>query len=139
MRNSKPILLIEDDSIDVMTVKRALRDLDITNEVVHSVNGEEALKYLRNQSNEEPSVILLDLNMPRMNGIEFLEIIKADKVLRKIPVVVLTTSKNEKDVIESFELSVTGYMVKPADYKKFVETIRVINQYWAVSELPNGR
>ena len=139
MRNSKPILLIEDDSIDVMTVKRAIKDLDITNEVVHSVNGEEALKYLKNQSNEEPSVILLDLNMPRMNGIEFLEVVKADQTLRKIPVVVLTTSKNEKDVIESFELSVAGYMVKPADYKMFVKTIRVINQYWTLSEMPNGR
>jgi len=139
MRNSKPILLIEDDSVDVMTVKRALKDLNITNTLVHSVNGEEALEYLRNDSNNEPGIILLDLNMPKMNGIEFLEVVKADKTLKKIPVVVLTTSKNERDILETFELSAAGYIVKPADYKKFVETISVINRYWALSEIPDGK
>jgi len=139
MRNSKPILLVEDDSVDVMTVKRALKDLNITNTLVHLVNGEEALEYLRNDGNNEPGIILLDLNMPKMNGIEFLEVVKADKTLKKIPVVVLTTSKNERDILESFELSAAGYIVKPADYKKFVETIRVINQYWTLSEIPDGK
>lgn len=139
MRNSRPILLVEDDGVDVMTLRRALKDLGVTNELVHVINGEKALEYLRNGSDKEPSVILLDLNMPRMSGIEFLEIMKADKDMRRIPVVVLTTSKNERDIIESFELCVAGYMVKPADYKKFVETIEVINQYWTVSELPSGR
>lgn len=139
MRNSKPILLIEDDSVDVMTVKRALKDLSIANTLVHSVNGEEALEYLRNDSNNEPGIILLDLNMPKMNGIEFLEVVKADKTLKKIPVVVLTTSKNERDILETFELSAAGYIVKPADYKKFVETISVINRYWALSEIPDGK
>ena len=139
MRNSKPILLIEDDSVDVMTVKRALKDLSIANTLVHSVNGEEALEYLRNDGNNEPGIILLDLNMPKMNGIEFLEVVKADKTLKKIPVVVLTTSKNERDILETFELSAAGYIVKPADYKKFVETISVINRYWALSEIPDGK
>ena len=129
-------MLVEDDSVDVMTLKRTLKDLGITNELVRSVNGEEALEYLRDKNNTEPSIIILDLNMPRMNGIEFLGIIKADKELRRIPVIVLTTSNNERDVIESFELSVAGYMVKPADYQKFVDTIKVIDQYWSFSELP---
>ena len=138
MRNSKPILLVEDDRVDAMTVKRALKDLKITNQLVHKLNGEEALEYLRDNGNKKPCVILLDLNMPRMNGIEFLKIIKADDELKKIPVVVLTTSREEQDKVESFKLSVAGYMLKSVDYKKFVETIRTINIYWTLSELPNG-
>ena len=138
MRNSKPILLVEDDKVDAMTVKRALEDLRVTNALVHLINGEEALEYLRSEGNEEPCVILLDLNMPRMNGIEFLEIIKADKTLKKIPIVVLTTSGNEKDIIESFKFNVAGYIVKPADYEKFVRAIRIITEYWTLSELPDG-
>ena len=93
MRNSKPILLVEDDRVDAMTVKRALKDLNVTNLLVHTLNGEEALEYLTGEGNERPCIILLDLNMPRMNGIEFLKIIKADDELKKIPVVVLTTSE----------------------------------------------
>lgn len=138
MRNSRPILLVEDDSVDAMTVKRAFKDLNVTNELAHSNNGEEALKYLRDDSNKKPCVILLDLNMPKMNGIEFLKIAKADETLKKIPVVVLTTSRDEQDKVESFELSVAGYIVKPVDYQKFVEAIRTIDLYWTLSELPNG-
>ena len=138
MRNSKPILLVEDDRVDAMTVKRALKDLNVTNLLVHTLNGEEALKHLRAESNGNPCVILLDLNMPRMNGIELLKIIKADDVLKKIPVVVFTTSQEEQDVVESFKLNAAGYIVKPADYKKFVEAMRTIDIYWTLSELPDG-
>ncbi|MHC4159284.1 MAG: response regulator [Planctomycetota bacterium] len=138
MQNSKPILLVEDDNVDVMTVKRALADLRVRNPLVHSTNGEEALEYLQAQSNKKPCLILLDLNMPKMNGVEFLRTIKREKTLKNIPVVVLTTSKSEKDIAEIFENGVAGYVVKPADYKKFVEAIRTINLYWALSELPSG-
>ena len=138
MRSCKPILLVEDDSIDAMTVKRAFKDLKATNPLVHSVNGEEALDYLRNESNKKPCVILLDLNMPKMNGVEFLKIVKSDDMLKKIPVVVLTTSTEESDVVESFELSVGGYIVKPVDYKNFVEAIRTVELYWTLSKLPEG-
>jgi CheY-like chemotaxis protein len=137
MRNSLPILLVEDDRVDVMTVERALKDVEVTNQLVCTGNGEEALEYLKTENNKKPCLILLDLNMPKMNGIEFLEIVKSDKVLRRIPVVVLTTSDNERDVIESFELGVAGYMVKPPDYKEFVQAIRTINLYWNLSKLPN--
>ncbi len=137
MRSSKPILLVEDDREDAMTVGLALKDLKVTNRLIHTVNGEEALEYLRSESNKKPCVILLDLKMPKMNGIEFLKIAKADESLEKIPVVMLTTSKQEQDVVESFKLGVAGYIVKPADYKKFVEAIRTINLYWTLSELPN--
>ena len=138
MRNSKPILLVEDDRVDAMTVKRALKDLNVTNLLVHALNGEEALNLLRVGSNGNPCVILLDLNMPKMNGVEFLKVVKADDVLKSIPVVVFTTSQEEQDVDESFRLSVAGYIVKPADYKKFVEAMRAVNLYWTLSEAPNG-
>lgn len=138
MRNSKPILLVEDDSIDAMTVKRAFKDLKVINPLVHVVNGEEALEYLKNESNKKPCVILLDLNMPKMNGIEFLKIKIENGEFKKIPVVALTTSKEAPDIDASFELGVAGYIVKPVDYKKFVEAIRTIELYWTLSELPNG-
>jgi CheY-like chemotaxis protein len=138
MRNSKPILLVEDDNVDVMMVKRALKDLNITNLLVHTPNGKEAFEYLTGEGNERPCIILLDLNMPKMNGVEFLKVVKADDVFKKIPVVVLTTSRDTEDKFETFELSAAGYIVKPANYKKFVEAMRTIDIYWTLSELPNG-
>lgn len=137
MRNTKPVLLVEDDSIDAMTVARAFKDLKLTNKLSRCTNGEEALTYLRDPKNEVPCVILLDLNMPRMNGTEFLKVAKADDHLKKIPVIVLTTSNEERDVVESFRLSVAGYIIKPVDYKKFVEAVRTIDLYWTLSELPD--
>jgi CheY-like chemotaxis protein len=138
MRNLKPILLVEDDRVDAMMVKRALKDLNVTNLLVHTPNGKEAFEYLTGEGNERPCIILLDLNMPRMNGVELLKVIKADDVLKKIPVVVLTTSRDTEDKFETFELGAAGYIVKPADYKKFVEAMRTIDIYWTLSELPDG-
>ena len=139
MRNSNPILLVEDESVDVLTVKRALKDLEVPNELVPAHDGEEALEYLRSQSNTKPCVILLDLNMPKMDGAEFLKIVKADEALKKIPVIVLTTSNTEQDIVESFNLGAAGYMVKSIDYHKFKETINTIDLYWTLSKLPpNG-
>ena len=139
MQNSKPILLVEDDNVDVMTVKRALKDLKVSNQLVPINNGEEAIEYLKKENTTKPCFVLLDLNMPKMNGAEFLKTVKADKALKKIPVVILTTSNSEQDVIESFELGAAGYMVKSVDYEKFVETIQAIERYWTLSKLPwNG-
>jgi CheY-like chemotaxis protein len=138
VRNSKPILLVEDDRVDAMTVKRAFKDLNVANPLVHTLNGEEALNHLNTQSSNRPCIILLDLNMPKMNGLEFLKIIKANDELKKIPVVVVTTSHEEQDISESFKLSVAGYISKSTDYKKFVEAIETVNKYWTLSELPNG-
>ena len=135
MTHRKPILLVDDDRVDVMTAKRALKDINVTNPVYTAGNGEEAIELLRDEKTEKPGVILLDLNMPRMNGIEFLRLIKNDASLKRIPVVVLTTSKEEEDKVESFSLGVAGYMIKPVDYIKFVEVIRTINLYWTLSEL----
>jgi CheY-like chemotaxis protein len=138
MTNSKPILLVEDDDVDAMITQRALNELKVTNELVHTVDGEDALKYLRDDGNQKPCVILLDLNMPRMNGFEFLKIAKADASLRKIPVVVLTTSDADEGVVESFDLGVAGYIVKPVSYKQFVEAMRAVDMYWTLSELPSS-
>jgi len=138
MKNSKPILLAEDNAVDVMIVERAFKDLNIKNQLVCTGNGEEALEYLKNDSNKKPCIILLDLNMPKMNGIEFLKIVKADKVLKKIPVIVLTTSSQQRDIVESFKLSIAGYIVKSVDYSKFTQAISTINMYWTLSELPTN-
>jgi CheY-like chemotaxis protein len=136
MRSAKPVLLVEDDAIDAMTVQRAFKDLKLANPLAHVTNGEEALDHLRQPENEPPCVILLDLNMPRMNGVEFMRVAKADPDLKRIPIVVLTTSTEDSDVVDSYRLSVAGYIVKPVDYKKFVEAIRTIDLYWTISELP---
>jgi len=136
MKSKKNILLVEDDRIDVMTVKRALKEINVTNKLDIVNNGEEAIEFLRDKNNDRPCIILLDLNMPRMNGIEFLRIAKQDDNIKRIPVVVLTTSKEEQDKVQSFDLGVAGYMAKPVDYQQFVEVIRTINLYWTLSELP---
>jgi len=136
MNKKQTILLVEDDKVDIRSIKRALDDLHVINPLVVRNNGEEALKYLRNEANERPGLILLDLRMPRMNGIEFLKVIKKDDKLKIIPVVVLTTSKEDEDKTESFNLGVAGYMMKPVDYIEFVEVIRTIQMYWILSESP---
>ncbi|MCP4263003.1 MAG: response regulator [Planctomycetes bacterium] len=133
-----PILLVEDDNVDVMTVKRALKDLNIKNQLVSTANGEEALEYLKNNDKNKPGIILLDLNMPKMNGIEFLTIVKADETLKKIPVIVLTTSSHQQDIAESFKFSVAGYIVKSVDYAEFTKAINTINLYWTLSKLPSN-
>ncbi|MBC8508542.1 MAG: response regulator [Chloroflexi bacterium] len=136
MRSHISILLVEDDQVDVMTVKRALRELRVANPLHTAGNGEEALAFLRSPEHELPGIILLDLNMPRMNGIEFLRIAKQDDGLKKIPIVVLTTSAEEQDRVQSFKLGVAGYMLKPVDYRQFVDVVRTIDLYWTLSELP---
>lgn len=136
MKSKKPILLVEDDEIDVMTIQRALKILKVTNPIHVANNGEEALAQLRNPELQLPCIILLDLNMPRMGGLEFMTIAKADEKLRSIPIVVLTSSREEQDRIASFDKSVAGYMVKPVDDEQFVAVVKTIDLYWTLSELP---
>ena len=136
MHKSRPLLLVEDDQIDARTVRRALEELGISDSMVHLTSGEAAMDYLRSAVNKTPCLILLDLSMPRMNGIEFLREIKGDLALRRIPVVVLTTSTEDRDVLGTFEHGVAGYMVKPFNYQKFVLTLRAITEYWSLSVLP---
>jgi CheY-like chemotaxis protein len=133
MLADKSILLLEDDIVDVMTIKRAIKQLDISNELIVKENGEEGLDYL-NQCTELPGLIFLDLNMPKMNGIEFLGAIKPNKKWAQIPIVVLTTSKNEHDELAAFSKGVSGYMIKPVDYAQFKDMIEIIIKYWNLSE-----
>jgi CheY-like chemotaxis protein len=136
MKDEKTILLVEDDIVDVMSVKRALKELQVTNHLDHVENGEEALEYLRNPKNTKPAIILLDLNMPKMSGLEFLAVVKKEDALRRIPVIILTTSRGEMDKVQSFDLGVAGYMIKPVDFQQFVDVMRTIRMYWTLSELP---
>jgi CheY-like chemotaxis protein len=139
MRDANPILLVEDDVVDVKTVERAFRELGIAAPLVHRASGEDALEWLRalpDAADRLPAVILLDLNMPRMNGLEFLRIVKSDPALKRIPVIVLTTSQEESDRAASFELGAAGYVRKPVDFEKFVDAMRIVNRYWTLSELP---
>lgn len=139
MLNSKPILLVEDDEVDQMTVERALTDLSVRTQLVPTRNGTEALAYLKNRTNKKPCLILLDWNMPEMNGQEFLTIIKADDKLKKIPVIIHSTSAAREDINKGFELGAAGYMVKSHDYEKSKNTIRAIGRYWTLCEQPpNG-
>lgn len=135
MRNEQPILLIEDDRVDAMTVKRALRDLGAENQVIHTTNGEQALEYLRNEDNQPPCAILMDLNTPRMTGVEFLHIIMAEESFKNIPVVVMSTSNEPTEVDEISRLGACRYIVKSVDYGQFVEELRAVERLWNPAEL----
>ncbi len=135
------ILLVEDDDVDVMNVQRAFKKNNITNPLFFASNGLEALSVLRgsNQKINIPQVrriILLDLNMPKMNGIEFLRELRADEQLQSIPVIVLTTSNEDKDKVEAYKLNVAGYILKPVTFSNFVETVATMNKYWTLVEIP---
>lgn len=137
MRSEKPILLVEDDEVDVLTVRRALRDLGVENELMVAGDGEIALEMLRDPATPRPGLVLLDLNMPRVNGLEFLRAAREEGLVRLIPVVVLTTSRQDQDIFQGFDLNVAGYMIKPVDYRKFLEVMQAIDQYWSFSEIPD--
>ena len=131
------VLLVEDDEVDVMNVQRAFKKNNITNPLYVAGNGLEALEMLR--TNGIPvgrRLILLDLNMPKMNGIEFLRELRADPELHPTPVVVLTTSNDERDRVEAYNLNVAGYILKPVTFMNFVEAMATLNKYWALVELP---
>lgn len=130
------ILLVEDDEVDVMNVKRAFEKAHITNPLFVANNGLEALEKLR--SRDIPNyrrLILLDLNMPKMNGIEFLRELRKDPELCSLPVVVLTTSRMDQDRIESYQLNVAGYLLKPVTFATFCELMVTLNKYWALVEM----
>jgi CheY-like chemotaxis protein len=136
MQSAKPILLVEDDTADVLIIKRALKELGIDNELVHCDNGESAVEYLKIPENPKPCIVLLDLNMPRMNGIEFLKIIKKNENVKQIPVIALTTSQSAQDIADCFKNGIAGYIVKPVDFQKFVKAIRIVDLYWMLSKIP---
>jgi CheY-like chemotaxis protein len=130
MKKLKPILLVEDDVVDASTIIQSLHDLKVKNTVVHKTDGEQALEYLQDETNEKPCLILLDLNMPKINGVELLHMLKGHKDLDQIPVVVLTVSKYEQDKVDTFDLGVAGYIIKPVDYGTFLDSMNIVVQYW---------
>lgn len=134
MDASKEILLIDDDEVEFMKVSRAFSKLGIKNKLRHKLDGAIAKSFLED-SEELPGLILLDLNMPNMNGFEFLDFIKNDERLKVIPIVILTTSDNDRDKLESFKHSVAGYMVKPIRLEEYEKTIKTIREYWNQSKI----
>jgi CheY-like chemotaxis protein len=136
MNSLHPIMLVEDDAVDVMTVKRCFKQLKIPNKLIVAGNGEEAIEMLTESKLLLPCIILLDINMPKMNGLELLHYLKNSCELKKTPVIMLTSSKEETDVAKCFELGIAGYLVKPVEYQQFVETIELLCAYWSKSELP---
>ena len=133
----KSVLLVEDDMIDAMAVERAFKELNIRKALVHVKNGEEAIEYLKNNIHNMPGFILLDLNMPKMGGIEFMKIAKADEGMKKIPIIVLTTSEADQDRVETFGLGVAGYIIKPVIRENLTKTVKTIDEYWALSKFPD--
>jgi len=134
MKNIQPILLVEDDQVDIMTVKRGFKEVGVLNELLIMNDGEQALGYLNKPTQGLPCVILLDINMPKMNGHEFLEQLKNHTLFRFIPVIMLTSSKEQQDVDNSFELGISGYILKPVDYQQFISSIQVLNSYWTLKD-----
>lgn len=128
------ILLIEDDAIEVMKFNRVLKTLDLNHKVIEAGNGEEALIVLK-EKNIIPDIILLDLNMPKINGIEFLGILKADEVLKYIPSIILSTSNNHRDVMECYRIGIAGYIIKPLKYEDYTDRITKLLEYWSANEL----
>jgi CheY-like chemotaxis protein len=135
------ILLVEDDSIDVKAFQRAMSKLKINNPVQVARDGVEAWEYLQesvaNGGEETPSLVILDINMPRMNGLELLSKLRADNNLRHLIVFMLTTSNDEKDKFEAFDMNVAGYMLKSDMGNSFIRAVELIDSYWRVVEFPS--
>lgn len=131
------ILLVEDDEVDVRSVQRAFKKGNITNPVHVAGNGIEALAMLRGQTlPQNRRIVLLDINMPKMNGIEFLREVRKDPALAPLSVVVLTTSNEDRDRMEAYRLNVAGYLLKPVTFNDFVNVMSTLNKYWTLMELP---
>ena len=139
-KDTLKILLIEDDDIDVMSIKRILKKKSIVNELVVAKDGIEALDILRGSNGTEkispPKIILLDLNMPRMNGLEFLEEIRNDEILQSSIVFVLTTSNSDEDKCNAYKKNIAGYILKSNISDQFMEAITMLNLYWKIVEFP---
>ena len=131
------ILLVEDDEVDVMNVRRAFERNNVSNPLFVAGNGLEGLEILRgDEMPKERRLVLLDLNMPKMNGIEFLQALRADPELAATPVVVLTTSNDDQDKIDAYNLNVAGYLLKPVTFSNFCERMTTLNKYWTLVEMP---
>lgn len=136
MEKSLQILLIEDDNIEIMKLNRVVSSFQLKHQIIEAKNGEKALDILE-QKDELPDIILLDLNMPKINGIEFLSILKSKEALKHIPTIILTTSNNDRDLIECYKIGIAGYVLKPLKYEDYVSKIKTLLAYWSINELKN--
>ena len=139
----RPILLVENSPKDVELTLEALAEHNLANRVTVVKDGVEAMEYLRCEGKyklrkrENPAVMLLDIKMPRMGGIEVLQVIRSDDKLKTVPVVILSSSREEQDIIRSYELGVNAYVVKPVDFKDFIEAVKHVGVFWAlINEVP---
>jgi two-component system response regulator len=136
MSNPIEILLVEDNENDAELTIRSLRKNNLANHLLHLQDGEEAIEYLFNKANNNPKLILLDLKMPKVDGLEVLKRLKGDPEKKTIPVVVLTSSKEERDIIESYHLGVNAYIVKPVEFNKFIDAVSQVGLFWLVLNQP---
>jgi len=128
------VLLIEDNTIEIMKMNRTVSFLELKHSITEAKTADKALKILEDKSNI-PDIILLDLNMPKINGIEFLSILKKDNDLNHIPVIILTTSNNKNDLLDCYKLGIAGYILKPLKYEDYVTKIESTLKYWSLNEL----
>ncbi|WP_038184049.1 response regulator [Vibrio rhizosphaerae] len=137
--NHKPvsILLVEDDDIDAMSVQRALHKMQLSNPVIRAIDGIEALEILRQGKIEQPFIVLLDLNLPRMSGLELLSVIRDDKTLKNSIIFVLTTSKREEEIAQAYQHNVAGYIVKSSVNQDFDPVLAFLENYWRLVEIPH--
>lgn len=136
MKDARPILLLEDDEIDVAAIQRALKELNVKNPLIVCENGVKGIEWLHAHLQTPPVVILSDIDMPFMSGLEFLDKVKGDPDLQKFPVVILSTFSDESDRAKAFKRGVAGYMVKPIDAAKYCTILKIIADYWQSSESP---
>jgi CheY-like chemotaxis protein len=129
------ILLVEDDEVDVMNVKRAFSKNNIKNPLFVAGNGVEALEMLESDIVPLPKIIILDINMPKMNGIEFLKVMRANEKFKNITVFVMTTSNEDSDKIKAYDLNVAGYILKPLSFEKFLSSVATLKNFWQLCEL----
>lgn len=145
MADLRPILLVEDNPRDLELTQAALTRCNLANEIIVARDGAEALEYLYRQgayqgrAKGDPAVVLLDLKLPKVDGLELLEMVKSDSALRHVPIVMLTSSREEQDVVRSYDLGVNAFVVKPVDFGEFFQAIRDLGAFWAIlNEPPPG-
>jgi two-component system response regulator len=136
MGNVAEILLVEDNPNDAELAIRALKKNNLANNLVHLEDGQEALDYLYDENNEMPKLILMDVKMPRVDGIEVLRKLKSDEKRKTIPIVMLTSSKEDKDIIDAYNLGVNAYIVKPVDFDQFVKAVTQLGFFWMILNQP---
>ena len=138
MNHDLNVLLVEDDDIDFMSIVRSFKKRKILNKITRAIDGVHALELLREETIAKPFIVLLDLQMPRMSGLEFLDTIRNDDMLNDMVIFVLTTSDNEQDIVKSYKKHIAGYFLKDRVSDQFLDVVDVLDGYWRILQLPNG-